>query len=233
MPPKAVFDVAKAAELHAGGMPLSHVARLPGFPTQGTLKRHLLERGHEVWVGPWKMRSATKEQLYELHHVQDLSAETIGKMFKCSGSAVRRRLVELGIPKGSGNHRAMSGPSHWSWRGGQYRDAGGYVRVRCPGHPNAGKNGYVLEHRKVAAELIGRPLRSDEEVHHVDGDKTNNAPENLVVIPRGKHQKLHAHICRELLSLQREVARLRGGCDPVAEMRFGGIHHCIDWKVVG
>jgi len=233
MPPKAVFDVARAAELHAGGMPLAQVARLPGFPAQGTLKRHLLAGGYEVWTGPWKMRGVTRNALYDLHHVQDMTTEAIGQMFNCSASAVRRRLVDLKIPKGSGKHRSMRGPSHWSWKGGRYTDGRGYVRVRCPGHPNAGRNGYVLEHRKVASEMLGRALLPHEEVHHVDGDKTNNSPENLAVVSRGKHQRLHADVCKELWALRKEVESLRASASQSPSGRPGVVPRCADWKVVG
>lgn len=39
------------------------------------------------------------------------------------------------------------------------------------------------EHRTVAEWILGRPLNTGEVVHHVDGDKRNNAPENLIVFP--------------------------------------------------
>lgn len=47
---------------------------------------------------------------------------------------------------------------------------------------------YVLEHRLVVARLLGRPLRADETVHHLDGNKVNNAPENLQ-LRQGGHGK--------------------------------------------
>ena len=48
------------------------------------------------------------------------------------------------------------------------------------------------EHRVVAQIMIGRPLQSDEHVHHLDENKHNNTPENLVVMPAREHLALHA-----------------------------------------
>ena len=48
------------------------------------------------------------------------------------------------------------------------------------------------EHRVVAEGMLGRSLRPDEVVHHIDGDKTNNSPSNLAVMTRKEHAALHA-----------------------------------------
>lgn len=61
----------------------------------------------------------------------------------------------------------------------RYLTSNGYIRVFVPGHPQAGRDGRVLEHRKVMCDVIGRPLESHETVHHRNGDKTDNRPENL------------------------------------------------------
>ena len=55
-----------------------------------------------------------------------------------------------------------------------------------------GKN--IRKHRLVIAEHLGRELSSDELVHHKDGDKRNNRLENLEILSRSEHVKVHGPI---------------------------------------
>jgi hypothetical protein len=43
----------------------------------------------------------------------------------------------------------------------------------------------------VAERTLGRPLTDDEIVHHVDGDRLNNAESNLVVMSLEEHTRMH------------------------------------------
>ncbi len=46
-------------------------------------------------------------------------------------------------------------------------------------------------HRVVAEQSIGRALRQNEIVHHIDGNRHNNSPENLQIMTQSEHIKLH------------------------------------------
>lgn len=66
-----------------------------------------------------------------------------------------------------------------NWRGNRIRHKqSGYSQIRVPDHPNA-VGGYVFEHRLVMEDMIGRILTSNENVHHKNGIKDDNRPENL------------------------------------------------------
>lgn len=70
----------------------------------------------------------------------------------------------------------------WEYK---YIDSQGYV-VLC--HD---RNNKVYEHRKVMEDRLGRPLLPEELVHHIDGNKQNNSPENLELTTRAEHINIH------------------------------------------
>jgi hypothetical protein len=65
------------------------------------------------------------------------------------------------------------------WKGGRSRHKAGYIVIRVPDHPRAVKTPYVFEHILVMESLLGRYLRPEETVHHRNGVKDDNHPENL------------------------------------------------------
>lgn len=73
-----------------------------------------------------------------------------------------------------------------------YTTKEGYKQIYIPGNPEARENGYAPEHRVKAAKKLRRALKSDEVVHHIDGNKNNNKKNNLQVMTRPEHSAVHA-----------------------------------------
>lgn len=84
-----------------------------------------------------------------------------------------------------------AGAQHWHWKGGQRKHSNGYIEMKCPEHPQANCCGYVLQHRLVMEQHLGRYLTKDEVVHHINGDKEDNRIENLIHLMRSAHQSMH------------------------------------------
>lgn len=74
------------------------------------------------------------------------------------------------------------------------RVVNGYRLIYEPGHPKAmtndNWNGYIYEHIVVAEKSLGREIGPTEEVHHLDGDRSNNRAENLIVLEKSQHLKI-------------------------------------------
>lgn len=73
----------------------------------------------------------------------------------------------------------------------RYKDSLGYVRVRDSEGVCGKRNAVVLEHRLVMARVLGRPLRSNEYVHHIDNNRSNNDPSNLEIVSKDRHHEGH------------------------------------------
>jgi hypothetical protein len=89
-------------------------------------------------------------------------------------------------------NKKRSGPNHPDWKGGRKKNYYGYILVQNKSHPDADEKGYILEHRLVMEKKVGRRLKSNEIVHHINRNRVDNRPENLRLFNSvGEHFKHH------------------------------------------
>lgn len=79
---------------------------------------------------------------------------------------------------------------HWNWKGGLTMQKG-YRLLMRKDHPSADRDGYVLEHRLIMEKKIGRYLKKDEVVHHINENRLDNRLENLKIMKQGQHSSQH------------------------------------------
>lgn len=177
-----------------------------GIPTRNSHKGRRLE-----------LTSEQTQFMLERYAAGD-SGEVIATALGVSGSLVWQRLREAGAemrPAGFGH-----GAQHHGWVGGRRVTEDGYVLVWLPyGHPflsmaqehGSAEGGYVLEHRLVMAQHLGRPLREDETVHHKNNrDRQNNALDNLQ-LRIGRHGKGASFRCADCGSCNIEPVPILDG----------------------
>ena len=84
---------------------------------------------------------------------------------------------------------ARIGAGNPNWKGGLALTSA-YIRRHVPDHPRADSWGYVDEHVLVAERALGKYLPTGAVVHHVNVDRRNNAPTNLVICENQTYHKL-------------------------------------------
>lgn len=119
--------------------------------------------------------------------VRFMACAVCGKQIRRWVSQINRAKLPMTCGVGC-RKKAMQGANNPRWTGGVWKE---------------NREGYRM------ARIIGRPLRTEEHVHHRNGIKDDNRPENLMLMDWANHSKEHRILEREMLRLMAENAELR------------------------
>lgn len=135
--------------------------------------------------GIWKLSAEAKQRM------SDSKKALVAAGWQPSNTGKKMTYSAEHIEKLRANFRKATAARKFHKLGDTGTDGHGYKWIYAPGHPGVNNQGYVAEHRYIASQILGRPMKKGELVHHLNGNKQDNRHSNLLVCTSSYHQWLH------------------------------------------
>lgn len=187
---------------------------------QVTIRGKLIDYGIHIRTKRENIRlrylPPTKEELENLYLKEKLSTVEIGHKFNLTARAILTWMGRYNIPSRSLSEarklwQMPKGEKSYNWKGGRIQTHG-YTLIRNPEHPRASK-GYVREHIVIWESVHNKKLPDGWIIHHLNGVKDDNRPENLVAMIRGRHSDLAEPYKKRIRELEAKVKILERALD--------------------
>ena len=140
----------------------------------------------KYWLG--KKRPDMIGNKYALGAVRSIEfRENLSKILKGRKISKETR-IKIGKANSISN-KGKTGNKCSAWKGGIVK-RNGYIVFYKPEHPFHNTQNYIGEHRLVMEKHIGRYLKSEERVHHINGNKSDNRLKNLILCSDVAHHRM-------------------------------------------
>ena len=170
----------------------------------------------------YKLSKGDTEKFWELYS-SGLSIGQISKKTHIGKWAIQKVLIKYGYPLRSRREayylavkqgrvglkkgRRMGKDAN-SWKGGRTINSCGYMYLLLSDHPRANAGGYVSEHLVVWEKANNKSLPKGWHIHHINGIKLDNRPENLLALPSRKHSLIIPELSKRIWELEEELKRI-------------------------
>lgn len=142
----------------------------------------------------------------------------IGETLGCAKELVGWRLRKLGYKRTKSEslqiawvrrrRKLIENRDNPNWKGGRYQDSHGYIRLYYPGHHRCWRNqNYIFEHTLVWEQANNTELPDGYDIHHLNGIKNDNRPDNLVAMKHGEHTGQTIPYKKRILELEEQIKR--------------------------
>ena len=130
------------------------------------------------WVKKYNIPSRRTNKIVHPHNYSFEERIAISNRFK-------------GRVVGNETRKKMSDAKKLKGMGARKKRHDGYIAIYFPSYPSSNSEGYVMEHRYVMEQSIGRQLTKDEVVHHINHNREDNRLGNLLLMTISEHCRLH------------------------------------------